>query len=157
MAQPESDIVERLYDALVDGASGSLSDIVRMEDARGQMPLDGVWLERFDVILRGEADVPVWWGATDARTTLDAVRGLLASSIVEAVCDEHVSTLAAFPVPDCSRQRAEQLALLFRARERSEVESRVVGSLDRCVADLYGLSLSMLLEFERHLSEAQPR
>jgi hypothetical protein len=157
MAQSESDIVDRLYDALVEGASGSLSDIVRLEEARGQMPLDGVWLERFDVFMRGETDVPDWWGATEAHTTLDALRGLLASSIVAAVCDEHVSTLAAFPVPNCSRQRAEQLALLFRARERSEVESRVVGSLDRCVADLYGLSLSMLLEFERHLREVQPR
>ncbi|MGM0555059.1 MAG: hypothetical protein ACQEVA_01655 [Myxococcota bacterium] len=133
MKSLEDDLQARLDDALRRGSAGALSDVL---DA---LPLD----------------------EDDPTRMLDALAAILTSTFLRAYIDgleASQAQLGDVPVPEVSRQRAAQLAVLYRAFKRADEHERpaLLGSLDRCVADLYGLSLQLLIEIERHIEPQAP-
>jgi hypothetical protein len=160
----EDDLQHRLETALAEAAAGSLDELVDI--SLGQAGGDAIQLGAPDAgaCLVGrpvEEPTPPWWDCDDASQTVAVLGGIFASTFFRLCwrdAREDVAAAGEIPMPELSRRRAAQLAVLYTALTRADPHAHEAlrGSLDRCVADLYSLSLQLLTEIEQHIESQSP-
>lgn len=138
MTEQNVEVLARLERALRHGASGELRDLV--SDEWEPWPS------------------PDWWESTDSSRTLGAICGLLSSTLLNATASTATvagrEAIGRIPMPAASPQDIAQLSILAGAYQRADASAigALRGGLDRCVADLYDLRLSLLIDVERYLA-----
>lgn len=155
----------RLVDALSEATGAEVGEAFEVL-ALGAAPQGELW--RGPSVRQSDAELELRWrgervrlrprGGVERRQ-LEACGGVLASTFMRvwwrSLWEEGAERLGELRLPELSAARRAQLAALFRRyRANDEDDGAPLGAIDRCVADLYGLPLDLLMAHEEWLSRA---